>query len=164
MTIAVREKGKTLEESGGLVMTTDSWLAPRIAGMKDVLEFDKRYAQKLAGSMMPSAAQMAAALAMYPGLQAAMKRMESEKVNMDGTAIQMTMTVDAVKNPEQAAEQPSGGGGLGGMLGRFKKKKEDAPANPNRATFMRSNYELLKVRTDVSSADVAMPAGYMPKS
>ena len=32
MTITVREKGKTLEQSGGLVMTSDMWLAPKIAG------------------------------------------------------------------------------------------------------------------------------------
>ena len=32
MTVTVREKGKTLEESGGVVLTTDSWLGPDIPG------------------------------------------------------------------------------------------------------------------------------------
>ena len=36
MTITVREKGKTLEQSGGMVMTSDMWLAPKIAAMKEV--------------------------------------------------------------------------------------------------------------------------------
>src|SRR5947209_19280679 len=49
MTITVREKGKTLEQSGGLVVTSDMWLAPRIAAMNEVAEFDMRYAQKLYG-------------------------------------------------------------------------------------------------------------------
>ena len=49
MTITVREKGKTLEQSGGMVMTTDMWLAPKIAAMKDIADFDVRYAQKLYG-------------------------------------------------------------------------------------------------------------------
>ena len=40
MTITVREKGKTLEESGGMVLTSDMWLAPKIAAMKEIAEFD----------------------------------------------------------------------------------------------------------------------------
>jgi hypothetical protein len=51
MTIVVREKGKTLEQSGGMVLTSDMWLAPKIAAMKEVLDFDLRYAQKLYGTM-----------------------------------------------------------------------------------------------------------------
>ena len=49
MTITVREKGKTLEQSGGMVLTSDMWLAPTIAAMKEVADFDMRYAQKLYG-------------------------------------------------------------------------------------------------------------------
>ena len=51
MTITLREKGKTLEQSGGLVMTSDMWLAPKIAAMKEIADFDLRYAQKLDGPM-----------------------------------------------------------------------------------------------------------------
>ena len=47
MTITVREKGKTLEQSGGMVLTSDMWLAPTIAAMKEIADFDMRYAQKL---------------------------------------------------------------------------------------------------------------------
>src|SRR5438128_4766849 len=43
MTIAVREKGKTLEQSGGLVLTSDMSLAPQIAALKEVANFDMRY-------------------------------------------------------------------------------------------------------------------------
>src|SRR5881397_3705396 len=46
MTIAVREKGKTLEESGGLVLTSDMWMAPRIAAMKEIADFQMRYMRK----------------------------------------------------------------------------------------------------------------------
>ena len=71
MTITVREKDKTLEQSGGMVMTTHQWLTPRIAAMKEITDFDSRYAEKLRGpsfAIMPSADQMAAAAAMYPML------------------------------------------------------------------------------------------------
>ena len=35
-TITVREKGKTLEDSGGFVMTTDLWLGPQIPQLKEI--------------------------------------------------------------------------------------------------------------------------------
>lgn len=47
MTITLREKGKTLEQSGGLVLTSDMWLAPTIAAMKELMEFEMRYAKQL---------------------------------------------------------------------------------------------------------------------
>ena len=39
MTITVREKGKTLNESGGLVMTTDMWLTPKAPSTDEIAEF-----------------------------------------------------------------------------------------------------------------------------
>jgi hypothetical protein len=55
MTIAIREKGRTLEESGGIVLTTDMWLTPRVAAMSEIAEFDIRYATQLAGPMIAGA-------------------------------------------------------------------------------------------------------------
>jgi hypothetical protein len=172
MTIAFREKGKTLEESGGLVVTSDIWLAPRIAALQEIAEFDLRYAKALAGPMVAgaSAEQMAAALAMYPMLKEGLARMSEEAVKLDGTAILTTTTIDSVKSAEQmAAEkarsqesaQPSASGGIGGLVGglarRATQKKEEPKA---RATFMTTTAETLKVTTDVTAADVAIPAGF----
>jgi hypothetical protein len=47
MTVTVREKGKKLEESGGLVMTSDMWLAPKSAGYNEIADFYKRMGKKL---------------------------------------------------------------------------------------------------------------------
>ena len=55
MTITMREKGKTLEQSGGVVMTSSLWLAPTIPALKEVGEFELRYAQKLYGPMLAGA-------------------------------------------------------------------------------------------------------------
>jgi hypothetical protein len=173
MTIAVREKGKTLEESGGLVMTSDMWLAPKIAAMKEIADFDMKYAQKLYGPMVAgiSASQMAMVTAMYPMMKDAMAKMSAEGGKLDGTAIQTTVTMEAVKSAEQLAQeskaapadsQPTGGGitgRLGGMLAKkIGPKKEDA--GKTRSTFMTMNTEVLKVATDVAPADVAVPAGF----
>jgi hypothetical protein len=171
MTITVREKGKTIEESGGLVMTSDMWLAPKIAAMKEIAEFDIKYARKLYGPMVAgiSASQMAMVAATYPMMKDAMAKMSAEGGKLDGTAIQTTVTMDAVKSAEQLAQEskeeskPSGGGGISGRLGgmlakKIGPKKEDA--GKTRSTFMTMNTEVLKVATDVSAADVAVPAGF----
>src|SRR5205823_7966315 len=47
VTVTVREKGKTLEESGGIVMTNDMWLGPRVAETKEFADFDIRYWKQL---------------------------------------------------------------------------------------------------------------------
>jgi hypothetical protein len=182
MTVTVREKGKTLEQGGGLVITSDMWLVPTIKAMKEVTDFDARYAQKLYGTMIGgvSAQQMAAALALYPMLEQAAGKMNAEGVKMDGTAIQTTTTMDSVKSAEQMQQEakaststqddgdakPQGGvsGAVGGFLARRMKKnadeKEGAPKDKARATFMTTNHEVLKVATDVTAADVAVPAGF----
>ncbi|HJU44040.1 MAG TPA: hypothetical protein VJ691_14535, partial [Vicinamibacterales bacterium] len=49
MTITVREKGKTLNDAGGMVMTTDMWLASNVPSTDDIAEFDVKYAKKLYG-------------------------------------------------------------------------------------------------------------------
>lgn len=173
MTITVREKGKTLDQSGGLVLTSDMWLAPKIAAMQEVVAFDLKYAQKLYGPMVSgvSASQMAAALATYPMLKDAMERMRTEGAKLEGTAIQTTVTTEAVKSAEQLAEEskaaaeskPSSGGGLSGRLGGMIAKKigpkTDDTAKP-RATFMTMNTEVLKIATTVAAEDVAVPAGF----
>src|SRR5205085_7342082 len=107
MTVTVREKGKTLDQSGGLVLTSDSWLAPKIAAMKDISDFDMRYAQKLYGPMIAGASpeEMAAAAALYPLMAPAMARLRTEGAKMDGTAILTTTTIDAVKSEAQMAEE-----------------------------------------------------------
>src|ERR1700722_1489684 len=100
MTITLREKGKTLEQGGGMVLTDDMWMAPKIAAMKEIAEFNQRYAVKLQGPMMAgaSAQDLAAAMAMYPMMKQAVARLNTENVNMDGTPISSTVTMDAVQS------------------------------------------------------------------
>jgi hypothetical protein len=165
MTVTVREKGKTLDESGGMVLTSNMWLAPTIPAMKEMAEFDMRYVQKLYGPMDASmpAEQMAAVLAMYPWVRQATERMNKEKVNMEGTPLLVTTVFEAVKNAEQIAaekeqQKSSGGGGLGGMLARRMMKKEEPKP---RATVFTINHEVLGVSSD--TGDLAIPPGFKQK-
>jgi hypothetical protein len=170
-TITVREKGKTLEQSGGLVLTSDMWLAPTIAAMKEIQDFDIRYAKAIdvTGAAGASAEQLAAALAMYPGLQKALARMQTEGAKMQGTPLESVLTVQSVKSPEQMQqaqeqESSSGGGGLSGMLARkMMKKKQDQPASP-KATIMTITHQVLSVSTSVSPADLQIPPDFKQKS
>ena len=173
VTITVREKGKTLEQGGGMVMTSDLWLTPRIAAMKDIADFDARYAKKLYGDQISgvSAEQMATAMAMYPHLKDAMGRMTTEGARLDGTAIVTTTTIDSVKSADQVAQEArqsepdSKPTTVGGLMGGFAKKMAAKRAGGDdaakaRATFMTTTTEVLKVVSEVSGADVAVPAGF----
>ena len=193
-TITVREKGKKIEESGGILMTVDSWLTKQV-DLKEIGDFERRYYEKLAGpTLTADAQQMATALAMYPGLKDAFARLSKE--DLGGTAIQSITTIDAVKSAEQmkqeaanasanssssstassndSAPPTSVGGAIGGFMRRRQQQQEKAQAeqksastantNPARATFMTINNEILKVATSVTAADVAMPAGFKERN
>ncbi len=164
MTVTVREKGRTLEEGGGLVMTTDSWLGPKIPAMKEVADFDLRYWQKVYGDATMSAEQMAAILAMFPLIGKAQERMRQENVNLDGTPLSTTVTFEGVKSQEQVERESqqgsSGGGGIGGMLARRVMKKE--PPKP-RATIMSSTIEVQEITTTVPASELELPAGFKEK-
>jgi hypothetical protein len=179
VTVTVREKGKTLEQGGGMVMTTDMWLAPQIKEMKEVADFDMKYAEKLYGPMYSgvSAQQMAMVTAMYPMMKDAVARMNKEGGKIEGTAIMTVTTMEAVKSAEQVAAEAkqtstessnqksptSVGGLLGGFAKRAAAKKaagSDEGKDKSRATFMTATTEVLKILTAVSASDVAVPADF----
>ena len=172
--VTVREKGKTLEQSGGLQITSDMWMAPQMASMKEITDFHMQYAQKLYGPMIQGASpqDMASAMALYPMLKPALERMNQEQGKLTGTAILTTVKVEAVKSAAQfAAEQkqreesskPAISGGIGGALGglarRAAQKKVEGEPQP-RAAIMTTTSEVTKIATAVAAAAVAIPAGF----
>lgn len=161
MTVTVREKGRTLEESGGLVMTTNSWLGPQIPALKELADFELRYWKAIAPEAAGvSAEQMAAMMAMYPMVKQAMDRMAKENVKLDGTPLATTMTFDAVQSKEQMAQPAEGGGGgLSGMLARRMMKRDDKP----RVTILTVDSETLEVATTLAPGDVQIPDGFKEK-
>ncbi len=162
MTLTMREKGKTLEDSGGIVLTSTSWLAPTIAAMKEFAEFEMRYWKAIAPEASGlSAEQMAALMSFYPMLGKAMERLKSEGTKLEGTPLFTTMTFEAVKSKaalEQDSQQNSGGG-VGGMLARRMMKKDTKP----RTLVFTSTHETLEVATTVAPTDLEMPAGFKEK-
>jgi hypothetical protein len=177
MIITAREKGKSLEEGGGMVMTSHLWIGPRIPALKELSDFDQRYAKVLGNilGMGGSAEQMAMATAMYPGMKDMIGKMQVESVNMEGAQILTEMTMESVRSAAQMAQEPkqesessiTSVGGLGGMLGRRLGRKKEADADPNkpknRSTLITMNHELLKVVPSVPPEDLAIPAGFKEK-
>jgi len=160
MTITVREKGKTLEQSGGIVITSDLWLGPDIPQMKELAEFELRYWKAIAPETAGvSAEQMAAVLAMYPKVKQGLDRLAKEKETLKGTPLATVTTFDAVKTADQVAKESESGatGGLSGMLARKVMKKEDAKT---RATIFTLTDETLEIATSVSPTDLEIPAGF----
>lgn len=168
MTVTLREKGRPIEESGGVIMTSDTWFGPNIPALKELIAFDMRYYKKLYGeeSMVLGAEQMAMVMAMYPMLKQASDRLKQEGNKLDGTSLASVTTFEAVKSKEQLAQQQqanqenSGGGGLGGMLARRIKKPEDPKA---RATIFTAHHEFQEVGTSVDTTSLAIPAGFKEK-
>lgn len=167
MTVTLREKGKPLDESGGVVMTSDTWFGPNIPALKELTDFDMRYYKKLYGeeTFGLAADQMAMVMAMYPMLKQASERLKQEGNKLDGAALASVTTFEAVKSKAMLAEQQTsqasgGGGGLGGMLARKIKKPEEPKA---RVTIFSTHHEFQEVGTTVDAASVAMPAGFKEK-
>lgn len=169
MTITVREKGKTLEDSGGLVMNVNSWLGPQIPQLKEVAEFDLKYWRQLQGpdAMGMTPEQMATVLAMYPAFKQAADRLQKESPKLQGTPLAVNTTVEGVKSKEEMTQQssesaPKSIGGLGGMLAR-KMAKKDENANSARVTILTSEHEVQEIQTSVSASDLDIPAGFKQK-
>ena len=165
MTVTVREKGKALEEGGGLVMTSDSWLGPDLPALKELADFQMRYYKQLYGAegFGMAAEQMAMVMAMYPMLKQASDRLKQEGTKLQGTPLASTMTFEAVKSKAQmeaAGNQQSSGGGIGGMLARRMMKKEDQKA---RATVFTTQHEFQEISTTVAPAELQVPAGFKEK-
>jgi hypothetical protein len=176
VTVTVREKGKTLEQAGGMVMTSDMWLAPTVPALRELADFDAKYYQQLYGPMIAGASpqEMAQAMAMYPMVKQAMGKMTAEGGKISGTPILTTVTFDSVLSADEVAQAqqqqaqaqsapPAKSGGLSGRLAgalASKAMKKDDTAVQARTTFITTTSEFLKVTTDVGANDVAIPAGF----
>jgi hypothetical protein len=167
-TVTVREKGKKLEESGGMVMTNDMWLGPQVPQMKEFTDFDVRYWKQLQGPQAAeiSAEQMAAVLAMFPLVGKAMERMQKDGDKLSGTPLETTTVFESVMSKDQLtqaqaqSQQSSGGGGIGGLLAKKIIKKEEPKA---RSTIFTTHHEVLEIATSVAPTDLAVPADFKEK-
>jgi hypothetical protein len=167
VTITMKEKGVSLEEGGGMVMTNAMWIAPKIAALDEVGAFDLKFAKAIYGDAMPTldAAQMSVLLASYPSFKEMSEKMVAEAQKLEGTSLAVTSTLEAVRSAEQMKEAakpvPSSGGGLAGRLAARMAPKPK-PNEPRTKAFT-SSTETLSIATTVTDSDTALPAGFKEK-
>lgn len=170
----VHEKGRSVQQAGGLMIRNDLWLVPKLEELDELEAWNRRYALKMAevygaGAATVAVEQMAKLYALYPGVQKAMEKMraETDKLDLEGTTVAATLTVSAIKSAEQvaAAEKDSmkADTGVTGFLAKkmFQKAAGD-PSDP-RTMLLSSSHELVKLSLDATEADVALPAGFKRK-
>jgi hypothetical protein len=171
-------------QTGGMDITMDMWLAPGVAGYKEVRDFYRRMAEKI--SWAPGGNMFMARPDIAKGMGEAYKEMSK----LDGIPVYQVMIMGAAGQPvntggapppdaqpqqQQQQEKPSIGGALGGALGgRFglgRKKKTDqqdsgnAPppqqGSANPGSLLEMTIQLSGFSSaPVSDSDFAVPAGF----
>jgi hypothetical protein len=180
MTMQMDATDQKTGKKGGMVITNDMWIAPKMAGYEEIREFHKKMAAKMAWT--PGGASMAAGNAdIARGMAGVMK----EVSKLDGiTLLQvMKMTPTSEGQPVSGAsgsegqataaqqskpkpETPSLSGALAGRLGGFggfgRKKKAEAPkeekqesAEPTAAPASDASGVLVEMTTEMSGFSTA---------
>jgi hypothetical protein len=169
VTVTGHEKGKKVEDSGGMVLTSDMWVGPKIAQLDEIADFRMRYAKAIYGqAFVAEAQQMAALLATYPSFAKMAEQSQTERKKVTGTPISTIVVFEGVKSPEQMKQQqdsqqttPTTTGGIGGMLAK-KMAGGNKPVQ-QRTKVMTATTDMLSIETAASAEDVAIPAGFKEK-
>jgi hypothetical protein len=169
-------------QKGTMVMTTDAWVAPKVPGYEEVLEFYKKMAVKLA--WVPGQLGMMA----RPDLSKGMTVMAKESGRLEGIPVYETLRMGTEglqgqapppgeqPKPQAHSQQPSVGSALGGALGgRFglgkKKQPQQETPPPSSSPSQPENngagmlMEMVKESANFSAAPIdasifAAPAGF----
>lgn len=183
MTLKMKGSDEKSGAKGSLDMVTDMWLAPKVPGYDEVLDFYKRMGGKL--NWAPGENPM---MGSRPDMSKAMAEMYKEGSKMDGMpiyeVIKMGGTAEGVpENSNSAQAEPARpstpppsladtlGGALGGRFGLGKKKKPQQSEEPQPAASSQSgsgSASLLEMTVEManfSSASVdgsrlEVPAGF----
>jgi hypothetical protein len=162
VSIVMRQQGMKLEESGGMVMTTNVWMAPQNAAIDELHAFNLKFFKAVYGDVFSgmNPQQMGAISAILPGVTQLMERMSAETRKLQGTALSTTTVIESVKSAEQLkAAAPSGGGGIGGMIARRMARGQNEP----RSKVMTTTHDYLTVAATAAAEDVAIPATFKEK-
>lgn len=175
VTITVHEKGKKLEKSGGFVLTSDLWMGPKVAAMRELADFDRRFVQKAYGAAFNADMRsLAMAVAMTPAFGEAMKAFYEHRASFDGTPIRTKMSFETVAGADQPKEsadteesQSAPAAVIGGLFNKMKQRRaektEEKPSDPNRSQLFDSTVDVLKATASASEADVSIPPGFKQK-
>lgn len=130
LTIEMEGTDQQTGNKGGMVMTSDMWIAPKASGYNEIADFHKRMAKKL--DWTPNSMGMMGA---RPDMAKGMAELAKESSKLNGMPVfqVVKMGVHAEGQPQsgqpaaqqQQADKPSLGSLLGGF-GRKKKSQDDS--------------------------------------
>lgn len=171
--ISIYPKGSSLQQSGGMGIVNEQWLAPDVPELKEIADFNLRYAKKMAdvfgfdaARMKTSAEQMAAVLAAHPGLVQALEKMKAEGAKLEGTPLMTIFSINVIRSAEEVAKAEKSDQevtGVSGFLAKKLMKKAAGDPTQQKQALVTSTIEMLKIAPDATGADVALPAGYKQK-
>lgn len=163
-------------QKGGMIITTDMWIAPAVPGYKEVRDFYGRMAEKLAwtpgGNMFMANPEASKGMAEVYKEVAKLDGMPVQQyINMGGQGDANAPQAQQQQQQQQQAERPSIGGMLGGRFGLGRKKTSSDTPPPSDASSQGSAGaagSLLQMTTELSSfssspvddAQFAVPAGF----
>ncbi len=162
LSVAAHEKGRKVEDSGGFVLTNTMWLAPKIAALDEMGQFQLKFAKAIYGeTLVANVQQMMGAITFFPALKPMMDKLQTEKNKLQGTPLVSTVTFETVRNAEQmkqASQPTTTGGGLSGALAKRMMGSKGQPQP--RSTVLTTTHETLSIETAASEADVTVPVGF----
>lgn len=169
VTVTVHERGKTVEESGGYVLTSDQWLA-EVPALGELMDFNQRFFKAVfEGTFTGADLRQSGMLgALIPAFTKANEKLYAEGKKFKGSAIATATTFESVRSNEQmraaggGQQQQSGGRGLGGALGRMMGARSSGPTT-QRSKLMTLNNEFTSIENSVSAAEIAIPPGFKEK-
>ncbi|HVP47919.1 MAG TPA: hypothetical protein VMT32_15100 [Bryobacteraceae bacterium] len=183
LTIEMEGTDQQTGNKGGMVTSSDMWIAPKVAGYNEIADFHKRMAQKL--DWTPGSMGM---MGSRPDMQKGMAELAKESSKLNGMPVFQTVKMgfhaegqqqggqpaaQQQQQQDQQAEKPSLGGLLGGKLGGFgrKKKSQDDSASDSGTQPQNSgdaSASLMEMTTEMSGFSSAafdgskfeIPAGF----
>ena len=109
LTMTMNATDQKTQQTGAMAITNDMWLVPEVPGYKQVREFHKRLAEKLAVAAQGLGLDFSRMLAQNPGATDALKDMGKEMQKIDGVPIQQIMRMGTTANGQPlpaASEAP----------------------------------------------------------
>ncbi len=172
VTMEAQGKDKDSGQTGAMSIVNDAWMAP-VAGYDEVKAFQLKMAQKIGGMFRPGMEQQALANPqMVQGMAEAAKAM----AKVDGVPVETVTRIGGSVEEMQAAgdkpaEEPKAkqsaaatAAGIAGRLGGFGRKKEEKPAEEQKAgssMLVEMTMELSQFSTaSVDAAKFEVPAGF----
>jgi hypothetical protein len=148
-----------------MILTNTLWIAPKIAALDEMYNFQMRYIKALNLGAMIDPQQAGAISAAIPGIGQMGEKLAAERSKLQGTTLSTTSVFETVKSPEdmkkaQAQGPGGGGGGIGGMLAGKLMKQGPVQA---RTKMLTTTNDTQSIAPTVSDTDLAIPAGFKEK-